>query len=454
MRGYHNGRGGQHGRGSFTRGRGSWRGSSASWQPATARSPSPPVGSLVQTVKQIDLISSLNLKGAAQIKDCRLLASFNLMEGKTTVIKVPGMPPMWKPLAQAKELVEDSGEYFRDENSARFPKHPMEPAIRALLIQEPNLDPSGVDIFACGSTLGSLLLFVRRVDKPFRFVIEVIGNTVFFIRRENTADERIVDCRGYGHAFPEAYTEWQQGVKGSASHQRLIQYDFAGLKCVLRSEGDGYLEDLAGLCEGDNVPVTLPEMPGLTMQHGGHRIPQQAIFDLKTRTIKRKDEDILDSELPRLYIRQIPNFVLAFHERGRFDIISVRNIQADLKAWEARSQAELNLLGELMHKLVGIVKATPGMKCEVRYRDVGLLEFRHVLDDAPSAVSREVGNLWTRQATTPAPELDDGVALAGADLSDHSDESDQEGVDLASFSDNDSGDFTACDATCGYCGRC
>lgn len=47
--------------------------------------------------------------------------------------------------------------------------------------------------------------------------------------------------RGYGHTFPEANTTWEADVKGSASHQRLIRYNVAGLDMVVRFEADGYI---------------------------------------------------------------------------------------------------------------------------------------------------------------------------------------------------------------------
>jgi hypothetical protein len=44
-------------------------------------------------------------------------------------------------------------------------------------------------------------------------------------------------------------------------------------------------------------------------------------FDLKTRSIKRMDVDTLGDELARLWIGQIPNFVLALTPLGDFQLI-------------------------------------------------------------------------------------------------------------------------------------
>ena len=57
----------------------------------------------------------------------------------------------------------------------------------------------------------------------------------------------IPDIYGYGHSFPEVHTMWEPEVKGLSSHQHVIQYDFGGLKFLVRSESDGYLKHAADL---------------------------------------------------------------------------------------------------------------------------------------------------------------------------------------------------------------
>ena len=165
-----------------------------------------------------------------------------------------GAPPAWTPLDEPRLLDQDRGDYFRDPNAARFPSYPLEPAVRALLTEEEGLETQQIDLFACSSTMGSLLRFVRRVDKPFRFFVEVVKNTVFFVRHENSPTQLIVGVKGYGYTFPEAYTTWDADAKGSASHQRLLRYSFAGLECILRYECDGYLR--SRVPEGSDATAT------------------------------------------------------------------------------------------------------------------------------------------------------------------------------------------------------
>ena len=109
-----------------------------------------------------------------------------------------GMPALWNPPPAATKLPQDSGRYFRDQNAARHPKHPMEPAVKAILTQNQHFDTEAVDVFGCTSTLGNLLRFLKNDEKTFRFVVETVGRTVFFVRRENAPDELIAGPRGFG----------------------------------------------------------------------------------------------------------------------------------------------------------------------------------------------------------------------------------------------------------------
>jgi hypothetical protein len=90
-----------------------------------------------------------------------------------------------------------------------------------------------------------LLRFARnvKVDKPVRFLVEVVGETVFFIRRENSPREVIADIRGYGHSFPEANTTWDADVRKSETHQRIIRYQLGHINTIVRFEADGYLPE-------------------------------------------------------------------------------------------------------------------------------------------------------------------------------------------------------------------
>ncbi|KAF4631357.1 hypothetical protein G7Y89_g6770 [Cudoniella acicularis] len=295
----------------------------------------------------------------------------------------------------------------------------MEPAVLAILDMAPALR-AGLDLVACGSTLGNLLRFVRGQDKLFRILVEAVHDTVFFIRRENSPTELIPNVRGYGHSFPEAYTSWDPAVKGSASHQRLIRYRFGGLALLVRFEGDGYFSEgpsalvskpqsqlaqvptLDALIEDFSTSSVTPGGPVLCsnveIKHAGDVISQSLIFDLKTRSARKKDQDILDEELPRLWVAQIQKFILAYREDGVFNNIKVRDVREEVGSWERDHSNELSILAALIHRIIALVRSNPDGKLELRYAGLGNLKVREQSSEAGNTLSPEVKSLWMRKA--------------------------------------------------------
>lgn len=225
-----------------------------------------------------------------------------------------------------------------------------------------------IDVVACGSTIGNLLRFLQGEDKQFCILVELVGDTVFFIRRENTPRELIPGVYGYGHSFPEAYTTWDKDVKGSTSHQRIVSYRFGGLGFLVRFEGDGYiagdadadeedaaskvpgsadsddedagLESLSAALAGNHVASKIPDLAHkkLKVVRAGKLVSQDQVFDLKTRSIKKKETGTLEvtlcDQLKRLWVSQIPNFILAYHDRGIFNDINVKAVRDQVDGWE------------------------------------------------------------------------------------------------------------------------
>ncbi|KAL8391931.1 hypothetical protein RB595_002222 [Gaeumannomyces hyphopodioides] len=464
---------------SYRGGRGGWR----QPQVAVPTTPPPPLD-----------------KSNAKITDKVLVASFNWRDGKTPTIVVPGRPPRWTPLAEPREIPDDNGnlgsrsspstrEAFRDENSGRFPRHPMEPAIVAALEMDPLL-PSGdsrPDIVACGSTLGSLLRFVSGSDRPFRMLVEAVGDTVFLVRRENSPTELIPNIQGFGHSFPEHYTTWDQDVKGSMSHQRVMRYRFGGFQLLVRFEGDGYMAQTGStgdnqsakkeLSENKTSPSSVDDLLGslertgvsqiktstdaeLQVQRAGELINQSLVFDLKTRSIKKVDQDILGEEIPRLWVRQMSKFIIAYHERGVFNKIDVISVEDKVKKWEAENNDKLTKLAALIHRIRSLaIKRQKGGdgKFEVCYSG-GALEFRKQLPDAGDALSTKVKAAWGANRETA--RLDSSDEFEDED-DDHDDYYTPAGgwrgpLGLGGFGDdNEKGDdYTACSDDCDYCGRC
>ncbi|KAL1612782.1 hypothetical protein SLS60_001011 [Paraconiothyrium brasiliense] len=368
------------------------------------------------------------------------------------------------PLQQPQRLKEDSGVYFRDSNSAKFPDYPTEPAVRALFETDPAFPTGEVDVFACGSTMGNLLRFALSVDKPFRFNVELIGSTVFLVRKENDPRETIEGVHGFGHTFPEAYTTWEKEAKGSETHQRLCRYDLGRFSCVVRFECDGYLltgsenitssttetkssnlDDLLGNLENFTVgQETTLDTKVLSLKQGGTTVPQHTIFDLKTRSGRYKKVIDMDEMYPQLWIKQIPNFIVAYHDgAGTFPTsdIHVRDVKYNIQAWERQNQAGIQRLLVLLGKIVDLARQEGTGLLEVHCPSIDSLEIRRQYGEGVHALPSELRAKWKA--------LKEGSACSDHEL----DDTDQGGLKLGFDSDEDP-DYTACGDDCGYCGKC
>ncbi|WPH02843.1 Hypothetical protein R9X50_00571100 [Acrodontium crateriforme] len=411
----------------------------------------PPLGPRLQSIKSKSIQTDMCDLMDAKITQRQYVASYNLMAYPSMEILVPGCPPLWTPPREASQLEPDKGSYYRDENAARFPEHPFHPAIKSMFHQEPCFDTTSVDVFACASTLGNLLRFVSGEHRPFSMVVETVGRSAFFLRREESPAALIDGIQGYGHAFPEAYTTWEHDVKGSMSSQRIIRYKFGGLDFLLRFEADGYIGSHRPACPVTRDASAVDDLikalkvdtaiPMMRVSQAGKVVSQEDLFDLKTRTSKRKNDDIIGQELPRLWARQVSQLVLAFHTSGKFDEIRIENIRERMLEWETNRATELRKCAVLVKDIVAAVKETSDGMMEVRCTEAGILELRAVPANKVKALPDELKQLWINR-----PPKSSDHDIGKDEKTGYHDSDDDDEVAL---------DYTACTAEdCGYCGHC
>ena len=299
----------------------------------------------------------------------------------------------------------------------------------------PDSDPSTFDIVGCGSTLGSLLRFCEGDDKDFRFDIDRVRDTVFFIRKESSPAALIPDICGYGHSFHEAHTMWEPEVKGSASHQRIIQYDFGGLKFLVRSESDGYLKQAADLdahpndtetaytteallesnenletaqvqSEADNCALletlrvtgrSSSTVGPLHIEMRGRPVPQQAIFDLKTRAKETRRPIDMGEVYRRLWVNQTPYFIFAEHFRGSFEPRDIQpvSISDGISKWEKDHEALLKHYQATVMEIIAATRNSATGKLQVIRRGSGPLEIQErVSGDDADVLPRDIRSKW------------------------------------------------------------
>jgi len=300
-----------------------------------------------------------------------------------------------------------------------------------LLAMHPDFDLSSLNIVGCGSTLGNLLRFCGGLDKDFRFGVDLVGDTVFFIRKESSPTALISNICGYGHTFPEAHTIWEPEVRGSASHQRIIQYDFGGLKFMVRSESDGYLKQEAELdTQPKDVTATntsqskknVVEAPGtiqadsstlfetltvtgkhpatdgpLHVEMRGRQIPQRAIFDLKTRAKETRRPIDMDEVYRRLWVNQTPYFMFAEHFRGSFEPRDVQpmSVADGIARWEGDHEALLKRYQAVVMEIMRAARSSATGKLQVIRKASGPLEIQErVAGDDANVLPHDLCSKW------------------------------------------------------------
>ncbi|KAH7152728.1 hypothetical protein EDB81DRAFT_432539 [Dactylonectria macrodidyma] len=442
-------------------------------------SPTHPLGEVIENVSRANLANSQKID-RAEISDTKLIASYNWVTDSAPKIMIPGKPPRYTPPTHPPKLSWDSGDYYRDINAASYPKHPLEPAIVSIMTMNP--EPTPVNIVACSSAIGNLLRFSRGDEdiRSFRILVEVIGDAVHLIRRENSPKELIPDVKGFGHTFPEAYTTWDGDARRSTSHQRIVKYKFGGLDMMVRFEGDGFIAspdlkhpkrqsatapasngdallDIANLGFGKAVPRPGTEDTQIKVVKGGQTVPQNAIFDLKTRSANVRDRqpnrDTIGEQLHRLWVCQIERFILAYHEKSVFNDIRIQDVKARVKEWETANQPSLKSLAALLHLIIDRARKAADGKLELVFSGQDVLQMRKQVSGAGDALSPSVRAEWATWLGTPARS---GAGATPWSISKAEINLDDERLDTFSdlYESDDNKDYTACDKECGYCGRC
>ncbi|OJI99393.1 hypothetical protein ASPVEDRAFT_26212 [Aspergillus versicolor CBS 583.65] len=197
----------------------------------------------------------------------------------------------------------------------------------------------------------------------------------------------------------------------------------------------------------------------LTVELGGEIVPQSAMFDLKTRTSKKEYEDVLKGERPRLWLAQVPNFVIGFHKNGVFDDVRVEDVREEVRQWEKDEESNLQKLTGLIKMLIAFVQGQVDGTLEVVYRG-GSLELREVGGVVNCCIPDEMKRRWT-QGTFDETRNDrcnarwkGGVVIEEEEEEEEDEEGMRESGAWSGDSDSEK-DFTACSAaSCGYCGHC
>ncbi len=297
----------------------------------------------------------------------------------------------------------------------------MEPTIRAVRAMQPKYDFQSLDVVGCGSTFGNLMRCASSQPRPFRFDIDVVGETLFLVRREKSPLEQITDLRGYGHTFPEAHTSWDAEVGGSCSHQRIIDYDFGGLHLLVRTETDAYVKEpnsTPAAVKSSTMQTTFEDALGeislsshdftlqssisdqklqLTMK--GSIVDQAQIFDIKTRASYAPYD--MNEILPRLWLNQTWKFLIAYHDHGCFDDPKVKDVKQDVLQWQLANTSLLARFHALIKRIIDAASDANTQQLEVSWDGQGPLCITEQIGKKRKALPSDLSELWetTQQST-------------------------------------------------------
>lgn len=278
---------------------------------------------------------------------------------------------------------------YIDRNAALSPRSPLEPLFRAVAAEKPDFAVRSVDVVTDRNNLRKLLRFVRASSRDsFQIRVEMVGDrTALFCRVEPRTTEMIVGFRGFGHNFEKAYTK-NEGR--NAAYHRIVSYDFAGLRFLVRHETDAYVvdgkptrlvqgpgesvDDLADALKGLSIPksdklkTTDPEKTSVpfAVETGGRVVNISSTLEIKTKAASRGPLDMAET-FPQLWIAQTPNLVVAYHMKGVFVDVKMRDATDDIRKWEAENKESLHGLSQLLKELIRLVSECPGRRAVVEY---------------------------------------------------------------------------------------
>ncbi|KAJ8503209.1 hypothetical protein ONZ45_g11066 [Pleurotus djamor] len=323
---------------------------------------------------------------SAAISRVEYIGSYNWIDNQIPSILVPGFPKQWVVKRMPFTLERDVGVVMADQNNYRSPGRPLLPLVIAVNMKNgmnvetnrPKYDWPSVDVLTDRNSLRKLLRWINAIpgassDLEFRIDLQLAGEKTVLMNRFSK-NERDMASFGFGHNFETATTRAEPGChEGThAGHCRISQYDFGGLKMVIRYEVDAYLphaaqasdvNDLADALAGVSIKATAKSndatfVSGIAVHPtGSWSIPQTSILEITTRSFWNYQNINWSEVYPQLYLSQTPNLYIGLHQRGAFSRLVQEKLDSPkMKGIHAAEQPKMLmlrwLLGDIQKRLM------------------------------------------------------------------------------------------------------
>jgi len=319
-----------------------------------------------------------NAVTSSSANNTQVIASYSWIDARCPTILVPGesqgAPPVWRDRSFPFSVERDQSTQYIDQNLRQQNKiHPMMPLLASVRHISPNFDYSTIDLITARNSLRKLMKCVgtasdTRPCEDFRINIDVVGRkkkTILFTRWETRDyDEQLF---GYGQNFVEATTSTPHHCENATSHNRIVQYDFAGLTLLVRYEADATLpvikrivtaprpgrlrEDTLDGLSSQVALLSIRESNAAASSGSGdsegdlqviptsHEIsPQSSIIEIKSRSARSYESFDWSGIFPQLFFSQIPHLYIGIHRQGTFEQLVKYRIPTSLRL-DADSEA-------------------------------------------------------------------------------------------------------------------
>jgi hypothetical protein len=261
-----------------------------------------------------------------------------------------------------------------------------------MLIMQPNFPFLQVDLVTQRGSLRRLFDFACGTKQEgWRIDAQVVEGTLFLSRwlRSNGRFVNRVRGSGYGFGFEKACLRFEDEVKESSSHIRIVEYQLGSLRCVVQGEADGYLdkgEEIDHLLPGlDNQPdlktqpnldnrpdlktqpilATQPglnnqqsdkpkaEVEGLKVVRKGRLVSSSSIVEAKCSAAEIKVEKQEKTAVPQCWLSQTEHLRTGQHTSGQINEIKQTDLSPMFETWEKspENQAGLRKLLTLLEKI-------------------------------------------------------------------------------------------------------
>jgi hypothetical protein len=263
----------------------------------------------------------------------------------------------------------------------------------------PNFSMKSISLVSDRNNLRKLFDFTcNHLGGSFRIDVDIIFNTMFFTRWEESTIRLISGFQnfGYGHEFEKAFTIFDQDLTNSSSHHRIVKYNLGGMNCLVRFEADAYFDDCPSSSSHSPSSKSPAENPastendlstalesltlqssekdtehvakkGIRVLQSGRLVSPASVIEVKSRSKMIKLQDII----PQLWFSQTEHLFVGYHQQGVIEQEVTRyEMAAHFKAWETEHEEQLQKLVSLILRIREAAQGAKDGKCVIVYDHV------------------------------------------------------------------------------------